>query len=311
MNQIVTIFGGSGFLGRYMVRKLAKQGYVIKIACRNPGEADFLKVCGHVGQITPIRVNICNAESVMKTVEGSDIVINCVGILYPSGKQKFDTVHHIGAENIAKAVKKCGVQKFIHLSAIGANEKSEAVYAQTKAKGEKVILKHAPHAVILRPSVVFGPEDNFFNMFAGLVKITKMIPLIGGGQTKFQPVYVDDIAEATMKIIEKNIQGEIFELGGPSIYSFRTLMEILLQVTERKAFFVPMPYWFATIEATFLQLLPNPLLTVDQVKLLKYDNVVDQKGKTFEDLEIQPHAIELIMPTYLKRFRKTGQYCAE
>lgn len=313
MNKTVVVFGGSGFLGKYIVCKLAKEGYIIKVACRNPMECQSLKVLGYVGQVTPIRLNILNADSVNQIVKESDMVVNCVGILYPAGKgQKFDAVHHQGAENIAKAVKKYKNEKFIHISAIGADKNSPADYARTKGLGEEAVKKLVPSAIILRPSVVFGPEDQFFNFFAAMARLTCTLPLIGGGETKFQPVYVNDIAETVKLLLETDkFDGGIFELGGPAQYSFKELLELMLKVIERKAFFIPIPVWAAKIEAFFLEKLPNPILTRDQIKLLEKDNVVSGQHHGFEDIGMTPQSVELILPSYMFRFRKAGKKSVE
>lgn len=302
--QVVTIFGGSGFLGRYIVQELAEKGYRIKVATRFPDDSLFLKPSGTVGQIAPIFADIRDADSINKAIKGSDIVINAIGILYEKGKQRFAKVHAQGAEAIAKAAKKEGVTKLIHISALGVDQPSKSKYARTKHDGEKAVLKAFKDATILRPSVVFGPEDNFFNMFASLARFLPALPLIGGGKTKFQPVYAGDIAKAVVAAIKNDkAQGKTYELGGPEILDFKEIMQYVLRETKQCRFLVPLPFSVASLEAFFLEFFPKPLLTRDQVKLLKVDNVVSKKAKGFKDLGIEPTALDAIVPEYLERYQ--------
>jgi NADH dehydrogenase len=309
MTSLVTVFGGSGFLGRHTVRALAKAGYRIRVAVRHPNLGNFLLPMGSVGQIQIVKTNIEDVDQIAAAVRGADVVINLVGILYQSGHQSFDSIHAEAAGAIAAAAKSAGAQSFIQVSSIGADEESESAYARTKAEGETRVRAAFPDATILRPSIVFGPEDNFFNRFAALARMLPFLPLIGGGTTKFQPVYVSDIAAAIVKCAQDPAtRGRLYELGGPGIYSFKDLMELILRETCRKRLLVPVPFAIAMLQATFLQLLPKPLLTRDQVKLLKFDNVVSAGALTLADLGIQADSLEAILPSYLWRFRAEGQF---
>ncbi|MBI1262122.1 MAG: NAD-dependent epimerase/dehydratase family protein [Rhizobiales bacterium] len=308
----ITIFGGSGFLGRHIVQALARQGYRMWVATRRPNQAMFLRPMGDVGQIELVQANIRDDASVRDALMGADAVINLVGILYESGKQKFDSVQSEGAQRVASLAAEQGIRTFIQMSAIGADDDSTSDYAVSKAEGEAAVLKAIPTAVILRPSIVFGPEDDFFNRFAALARISPFLPLIGGGKTKFQPVYVKDVAQAVVEVLARGIEGKIFELGGPEVYSFRDLMVLVLKTIRRERLLLPLPFFAAKFQAFFLQLLPSPLLTVDQVELLKSDNVVSaeavSEARSLEDLGIVPTSPEAVIGTYLYRFRRTGQY---
>jgi NADH dehydrogenase len=311
-DRLVTVFGGSGFVGRHVVRALAKRGFRIRVAVRRPDLAGHLQPLGSVGQINLVQANLRYPDSVRQAVEGAEFVINCVGILYETGRQRFDSVQARGAGTVAKAAAEAGA-KLIHMSAIGADSESAANYARTKAAGEAAVHAAAPDAVILRPSIVFGPEDDFFNRFAGMAQMSPMLPLVGGGETKFQPVFVGDVAEAVMAAVDgKAKAGTIYELGGPAPKSFRELLEFICATTGRKRLLVPMPFWAATFNARFMQLLPKPMLTVDQVALLKSDNLVSEaasaEGRTLEGLGIHPQSVEAIVPSYLWRFRRQGQF---
>ena len=309
MASLVTVFGGSGFVGRHTVRALARAGYRIRVAVRHPNLGNFLPPMGTVGQIQVVKANVEDADQIAAAVRGADIVVNLVGILYQSGHQRFESIHAEAAGAIAAAAKSAGAHSFIQVSAIGADVESESTYARSKADGETRVRAVFPDATILRPSIVFGPEDNFFNRFAALARMLPFLPLIGGGTTKFQPVYVSDVAAAIVKCARDiSTRGHIYELGGPGIYSFKELMELILRETGRKKLLVPVPHWIAMSKATFLQMLPKPLLTRDQVKLLKYDNVVSSGALTLADLGIQPDSVEAILPSYLWRFRAEGQF---
>ena len=308
-NGLITVFGGGGFVGRYVVSLLAARGYRLRIAVRRPDEALFLKPLGSVGQITLVQANIRDDASVAAAVAGVDTVINLVGILYESGRQKFDAVHVEGARRIASASAAAGVHRLIHCSALGADVESPSRYSRSKGRGEAAVSEAFPNAVILRPGVIFGPEDDFINRFAFLARLSPVLPLIGGGETRFQPVYVGDVAAAVARVVETGKwAGKTFELGGPTQYSLRDLFAHILRETGRRRLMVPVPIWFAKLKATFLQLLPKPLLSVDQVRLLAVDNVVAPKAAGLEKLGIAPTPLEAITPTYLWRFRKTGQY---
>jgi NADH dehydrogenase len=300
----IAIFGGSGFLGRVLVQKLAQKGAVIKIGVRAPDEALFLRPMGHVGQIIPTYSDITNPASVAALCEGADYVVNLVGILYQKKHQKFNTVHIKGAQTIAEACKKKGIQRLIHISALGAEANSPSKYAATKAKAEKVVLAADPMATILRPSLMIGPDDHFFNLFASMSRISPVLPLFGGGLTRFQPVYVGDVATAIIKLLEENTgQGKIFELGGPSVYTFKELMTLMLKTIKRKKILLPLPFFVGEMLGTILQLLPHPLLTRDQIILLKKDSIVSKRALTFKDLKITPSSLEAILPTYLPIYR--------
>jgi NADH dehydrogenase len=311
-NKLVTVFGGSGFIGRHVVRALAKRGYRIRVAVRRPELAGFLQPLGRVGQIHAVQANLRYPRSVEAAARDADVVINLVGLLYERGRQRFDSVHARGAEAVALAAAAFGAS-LVHGSAIGADEESPSLYARTKAMGEKLVLAAMPEAVILRPSIVFGPEDSFFNRFASLARFSPVLPLIGGGHTRFQPVFVGDVAAAIAAAVDGTAKpGTIYELGGPEILSFRELMEYTLAVIERRRLLLPILFPLASLQASFLGLMPKPLLTTDQVALLQRDNVVSgealRQGRTLKDLGLDPVAMEVVVPTYLWRYRKAGQF---
>jgi uncharacterized protein YbjT (DUF2867 family) len=311
-DTLITVFGGSGFLGRHVVRALAKRRYRIRVAVRRPELAGFLQPLGTVGQISAVQANLRYPRSVEAAVRDADIVINLVGILFERGRQRFETVQHFGAEQVALAASAFGA-RVIHVSAIGANENSTSLYAKAKAKGEHAVRAASPDAMIVRPSIVFGPEDQFFNRFASMARMLPFLPLVGGGETKFQPVFVGDIAEAIAIAVDKR-EGfrTTYEFGGPEVKTFRELMEFVLATTERKRLLVPVPFGLAKLKASFLQYLPNPPLTPDQVELLRHDNVVSEhaiaENRTLAAFGITPASYEAIVPNYLWRFRKSGQF---
>jgi uncharacterized protein YbjT (DUF2867 family) len=312
LETLVTVFGGSGFLGRHVVRALAKLGYRIRVAVRRPELAGFLQPLGQVGQIHAVQANVRHAASVEAAARDADVVINLVGILFERGRQKFDAVQAVGAEAVALAAAAFGA-RMVHVSAIGADEHAAAHYARSKAAGERLVLAAVPSAVILRPSVLFGPEDDFFNKFAAIARFAPALPLIGGGHTRFQPVFAGDVASAVVAAIEGRAKdGEVYELGGPEVRSFKQLMQFMLATIERQRLLVPIPFALAKFQAGILQLLPKPLLTPDQVELLRRDvTVSDQakrEGRTLEALGIDPVAMAAIVPSYLWRFRKAGQF---
>jgi uncharacterized protein YbjT (DUF2867 family) len=311
-DDLVTIFGGSGFLGRHVVRALAKRGYRIRVGVRRPDLAGHLRPLGRVGQIHAVQANLRYPESVENAAHGSDVVINLVGILFERGRQRFSAVHIDGPGLVARTAAGLGA-RMIHVSAIGADKASSARYAQSKALGETAVLDAMPQAVIFRPSIMFGPEDDFFNRFAALARISPALPLIGGGFTRFQPVFVGDVASAIATAVDAEAKpATIYELGGPEILSFRELMAFVLATIERRRLLVPLPFRLAALQAMVLQYLPKPPLTPDQVELLKRDNVVSEdakgSGRTLEALGIVPESMAAIVPTYLWRFRKTGQF---
>ena len=311
-DTLITIFGGSGFLGRHLVRALARRHYRIRVAVRRPDLAGHLQPLGRVGQIHAVQANVRHAGSVEAAVRGADIVINLVGILFERGRQRFETVQAFGAEQIALAAANHGA-RMIHVSAIGADESSTSTYARTKADGEKAVLAARPDAVILRPSIMFGPEDDFFNKFAALARLLPALPLIGGGETRMQPVFVGDVAEAIARAVDGEVDaGAVYALGGPEVRSFKELMEYVLATTERRRLLIPIPFGIAKLQAMVLQFMPKPLLTPDQVEMLRTDNIVsaaaERQGRTFAAFGIEPTAMEVVVPSYLWRFRKTGQF---
>ena len=311
-DTLVTVFGGSGFLGRHVVRALANRGYRILVAVRRPELAGHLQPLGRVGQIHAVQANVRFAQSVEAAVRDTDVVINLVGILFERGRQRFDTVQAQGAGVVAEAARAAGA-RLVHVSAIGADENSSSDYARSKAVGERLVLAAVPQAIIMRPSIVFGPEDDFFNRFAALAPITPALPLPGGGHTRFQPVFAGDVGEAIAKAVDGEAKpGRVYELGGPDVRTFKELMAFTLATIERRRFLVPVPFAVMKLQATFLQFLPKPPLTPDQVELLKNDNVVaaaaHEQGRTLEGLGIVPNSIASIVPDYLWRFRTAGQF---
>jgi uncharacterized protein YbjT (DUF2867 family) len=313
LDTLVTIFGGSGVLGRSVVRALCKREYRIRVAVRRPELAGHLQPLGRVGQIHAVQANLRYPASVEAAMRDAGIAINLVGILAPGGAQTFDSVQAQGAGTVAKAAAAAGA-RMVHVSAIGADENSPSHYARSKAAGEKAVLSATPTATIFRPSVVFGPEDDFTNRFAGLARMSPALPLIGGGLTKLQPVYVGDVATAIAEAVDgKAKSGATYLLGGPEVLSMREIMELILAITERKRMLVSLPFRLARLQALFLQFAPGPLkLTPDQVELLRSDNVVSEsaraEGLTLEGLGILPDSMEAVLPQYLWRFRKAGQF---
>lgn len=306
--NLVTVFGGSGFLGRHTVRALARAGWRIKVATRHPNRGFFLRPLGSVGQIDFVKCDVADAESVARAMAGSNAVVNLTGILFEKG-QTFEDVQAEGAANIAQVAAAAGVGALVHVSAIGADTESDAQYAVTKAQGEQAVREAFPNAVILRPSLIFGPEDGFFNKFAALARLLPALPLIGGGKTRFQPVFVGDVAQAILAAIARQ-DGRTYELGGPTIYTFKELMQLILRETGRKRALVPVPFGIAAFKAMFLQILPNPLLTLDQVRLLRHDNAVSATAAGLSDLGITPTSAEAVVPSYLWRYRAKGEYAS-
>jgi uncharacterized protein YbjT (DUF2867 family) len=304
----ITIFGGSGFLGRYVVRALAKKGWRIKVATRRPNRAFFLRPMGQVGQIGFIKCDVADADQIAHAMAGSHAVVNLTGILFQRG-QTFQDVHVKGPEAIAREAARLGLRAMVHVSAIGADSESDSRYAESKAEGEKRVREAFPAATIMRPSLLFGPEDQFFNRFAEMARFLPALPLIGGGRTLFQPVFVSDAAAAIVTALDDpSAPGKTYELGGPTVYSFRQLMEIMLGVIDRKRLLVPLPFWIAFLKSIFLQLMPKPLLTPDQVKLLRHDNIVSPTAHALKDLGITPTTVEAEVPAYLWRYRAKGEY---
>ena len=305
-NALITVFGGTGFLGRHIVKRLAKAGYRLRIATRRPNEALFLKTNGTPGQIEIVQANIRDAASTQAALKGADGVVNAVGILFESGKQKFSALQAEGATRIGEAAKAEGISAMVHISAIGADAASASLYAQSKAAGEAGVRAAMPEAHILRPSIVVGPEDDFFNRFAAMAMIAPALPLIGGGVTQYQPVSVFDVA-AAVEACFAGAQAGTYELGGPDVLSFKELMEMLLAEIGRDRLLVPLPFAAAKIIAAFAQFMPKPLLTPDQLILLRSDNVVAQDAKAFADLGLRPEPIAGILPSYLARYRPAGK----
>jgi NADH dehydrogenase len=311
-DRLVTIFGGSGFVGRHIVRALAKVGWRIRVAVRRPELAGHLQPLGRVGQIHAVQANIRFPQSVARAAEGADAVINLVGVLHNSGAQTFQAVQAKGAREVAQAAAANGA-RFVQFSAIGADADSKSEYARTKAAGETAAREIVPDAIIVRPSIVFGPEDHFFNRFAAMARISPFLPLIGGGKTRFQVVFVGDIAAAVAKMLDGGARpGAIYELGGPEVHTFEELMRYMLREIGRRRMLVSIPFPIARMQAFFLEMLPNPPLTRDQVEMLKRDNVVsaeaEAEGRTLRGLGITPTGMETVVPSYLVRFRRAGQF---
>jgi NADH dehydrogenase len=316
MSKLVTIYGGSGFVGRYIARRMAKAGWRVRVAVRRPNEALFVKTYGVVGQLDPVLCNIRDDASVALAMQGADAVVNCVGTFDKGGKNNFGAVQHEGAERVARLAAAEGISRLVHISAIGADKDSDSLYARSKALGEEAILKHFPNAVILRPSVIFGSEDAFFNRFAAMTRFGPILPVVGAS-TKFQPVFVDDVAAAAELGVTGQAAPGIYELGGPEVATFRELMHKMLDVIERRRAVVNLPFWLARFFAFWFDLwqsmsggLIRAPLTRDQVRNLARDNVVTEGAKGFADLGIDPVAVEAVLPDYLWPFRPSGQYAA-
>ena len=310
--KLITIFGGSGFVGRQLVQELAKQGHRIRVAVRRPDLAGDVKPLGAVGQIQPIQANVRFPESVIRAVKGADIVINLTGILSESGRQRFDVVQMKGAKTVAEAAKISGVETLVHMSALGADKLSESSYARSKALGEEAVLKEFPKAIIIRPSIIFGLDDGFFNLFGALARLLPVLPLVGG-ESKMQPIYVGDVAQAITVAANGGVKGgKIYEIGGPQIETMGELMQRTLREAGRTNMVVPLPTPVAKFIGSMLQVLPNPMLTADQVVLLQSDNVVSDEARkqkrTLSAFGVEPTTMATILPTYMGRFRKNGQF---
>ena len=311
-DRLVTLIGGSGFIGRHVVQSLAKRGYRIRVACRRPDLAGHVVVLGTPGQIVPVQANVRYPASLAAACDGAFAVVNLTGLLYNGGAQTFDAVHVFGAEAVAQAANTAKAQVLVHLSAIGADANSASSYDSTKAEGEAKAQTSFAGVSIVRPSIVFGPEDGFFNRFAAMARYSPALPLIGG-QTKFQLVFVGDVAEAIATLIDRGLaDGKTYELGGPAVKSFKELLNYVLEVTMRKRLLLPLPFPLASLMGTIAGILPNPALTSDQVELLKHDNVVsaaaEAEGRTLPGLGIAARSIESVVPSYLYRYRKAGQF---
>lgn len=312
---IVTVFGGSGFVGRYVTQRMARAGWRVRVAVRRPEEAGFVRPYGVVGQVVPIQANIRDEDSTRRAIQGVDAVINCVGILNETGRQTFATVVDEGAARVARIAAEEGVGRLVHISALGADPEGDSVYARAKAGAERRIAEVFPGAVILRPSIVFGEGDGFFNRFAGMARMLPVLPIIGA-ETRFQPVYVDDVAAAAAKAAIEGVPAGVYELGGPEVATFRALMERMLAVIRRRRPVVALPWWLARFQAGVLDkvqglsgdLFANSLLTRDQVTILQHDNIVASGARTFTDLGIVPIAMEAVVESYLYAYRPSGQY---
>jgi uncharacterized protein YbjT (DUF2867 family) len=316
LETLVTVFGGSGFLGRHVVRALANQGYRIRVAVRRPELAGHLQPMGRVGQIHAVQANLRYPDSVKAAVRDADVVVNLVGILFERGNQRFDAVMAAGAGSVASAAAAIGAP-LVHVSAIGADASSPSHYARAKAEGERLVQAAQSSAIIVRPSIVFGPEDDFFNRFGALARMAPALPLVGGGHTRMQPVFAGDVGNAIARLVDRSLDPDakpapVYEFGGPDVRSFRELMEFVLATIERRRLLIPVPFALMKAQSIFLQFLPKPPITPDQVELLKRDNVVAddarRDGRTLEGLGILPETMDAIVPTYLWRFRKTGQF---
>ena len=317
MSKLVTIIGGSGFVGRYIARRLAKDGWRVRVAVRRPNEALFVRPYGVPGQVEPVACNIRDDASVRAVIRGADAVVNCVGVLNSVGANTFDAVQAQGAGRVARIASELGVERLVQISAIGADAQSDSSYARSKAEGEAAVLNAFPTAVILRPSIIFGTEDQFFNRFAAMSRMGPILPVVGG-DTRFQPVYVDDVAQAAVKAINGEATAGVYELGGPEVDTFRGLMGRMLKVIQRRRAVVTVPFFvarmmgfgFDMMQAVTLGLIENKMITRDQVRNLARDNVVSPTARGFAELGITPTAMEGVLPEYLWRYRPSGQYAA-
>jgi len=296
--KTITVFGGTGFIGRNLIGKLAKKGFKIVVPTRNPYLHGYLKPMGEPGQIEVLKFNLFDFSNLNEFIKSSEIVINCVGVLYEKKNQKFDHVHHLFPKFLSNILDKGVTKKFIHISALGANKDSNSLYIKSKFQGEEAVMHNFKNSIILRPSIVFGTNDSFFNLFNKLINILPIIPL-AGSKTKFQPCYVGDVTDAIIKIIEQVYLNSIYELGGPKIYTFKELIETLLVSLKKKRLIVELPDFVARIQAKVMQLFPNPLLTEDQLEILKSDNVCSNQYPGFKELGISTRTVEIILPNYI------------
>jgi NADH dehydrogenase len=310
---LVTVFGGSGFVGRHLVRALLKRGWRVRAAVRRPDLAGHLQPLGNVGWVQPVQANLRYRRSIERAVEGADVVVNLVAILSERGRQTFEAVNVFGARAVAEAARAAGIGRLVHMSAIGADPQSPSAYGRSKAAGETAVFDTVGNAVVFRPSLQFGPEDSFFNRFAGMARAMPALPAFGGGHTRLQPVFVGDVARALADAVEGKVSGgRVYELGGPDVKTLRECIELVLRETDRRRLLVPVPWWFARVTGSILQFLPGRLLTADQVRQLEVDNVVSQaaldEGRTFAAFGITPESLAAIIPTYLWRYRPRGQF---
>jgi len=309
--QRATVFGGTGFLGRLVVHRLARNGYIVRAACRHPEEAIGLRTSGNLGQVAPMYADVRNPDSVAVATANADVVVNCVGFWVEGGKgAKFADVHVRGAEAVAHAAVEAGARSLIHLSGIGVDATSHNRYIRARAQGEDAVRGAFPTATVLRPSVMFGPGDALFETLAAIARFAPILPLFGGGTARVQLVYVGNVADAVLAAAERQeTAGQTYELGGPAVYTYRELIELLLREIDRKRVLLPVPVWAGKLQAHLLSLLPSPPLTPEQVELMAADNVVASKARTLKDLGIDPpHAVETILPTYMDRFRRGGRF---
>lgn len=314
MSKLVTIYGGSGFVGRYIAQRMARAGWRVRVATRHPNEAGFVRTYGVVGQVEPVFCNIRDDQSVRAVIDGADAVVNCVGILEEKGRNRFDAVQHEGAERVARLASEEGVQSLVQISAIGADAESESAYARSKALGEQGVRNAFPNAVILRPSIIFGPEDEFFNRFASMARLSPIVPLFGD-ESKFQPVYVEDVAQAAAMAAQGKVAPGVYELGGPDVNSFRELINQMLEIIRRRRLVLGLPFFVGRIMARItgavkfatFGLAPQPV-TVDQLRQLEKDNVVAEGVGTLADFGIRPTSLEAVLPSYLWPYRPDGQY---
>jgi uncharacterized protein YbjT (DUF2867 family) len=314
IETLVTVFGGSGFLGRHVVRALANRGYRIRVAVRRPGLAGYLQPMGRVGQIHAVQANLRYPDSVAAALRDADVAVNLVGLMLQRGRQRFDTLMAEGAETVAKAASAIGAP-LVHVSSLSADPNSTSHYARAKAEGEERVRAAQSAAIIARPSIIFGPEDDFFNRFGAMARLSPALPLVGGGHTRMQPVFAGDVAAGVAKAVDGDLKpGTTYEFGGPDVHTFRELMEFVLATVGRRRLLLPIPFGVMKVQAAVLQVLPNPPITPDQVELLRHDNVVSddakRAGRTLEGLGLIPESIEAVVPSYLWRFRKTGQFQA-
>ncbi|MEE9347182.1 MAG: complex I NDUFA9 subunit family protein [Robiginitomaculum sp.] len=312
-SKLVVVFGGSGFVGRQAVRALVKDGWRVRVATRRPHVSGDLRVIGATGQVQLVQVNIRHKLSVERALIGADAVVNLVSVLYQSGRQNFNALNIMGVSNIAEAARDLGISNMVQISAIGADPQSASEYSASKGEGEAALRALLPSAAIVRPSIIFGEGDGFFNKFASLASLSPVLPLFGGGETKFQPVYVGDVARAIAAIIGKGSAGQTYELGGPRTYSFKELLRFTADAVDRKRFYAPIPWPIANLMGLIGEIsgkfpFVTPFLTRDQVKDLRSDNVVSDSAKDLSDLNIRPESIEAVVPDYLKRYRKAGQF---
>lgn len=310
---LVTVFGGSGFVGRHVVRALLKRGWRVRAAVRRPELAGYLQPLGMVGWVQPIQANLRYRWSVDRAVEGADAVVNLVAILSPSGRQSFEAVNVFGPRAVAEAARGAGLDRVVHVSALGADPNSPSAYGRSKAAGEAAVFETLPDSVVMRPSIIFGPEDHFFNRFAGMARMSPALPLVGGGKTKFQPIFVGDVAKAVADAVDGHARpGTVYELGGPEVHDFRQCMEIMLAVIGRKRLLLPLPWGVASLMGSVLQYLPGKMLTPDQVRQLRVDNVVSEAAiaekRTIRAFGVNPTTLESVLPSYLNRFRAQGEY---